>query len=198
MLYGGGAFGQVHFKLAAGYSWAKLHTTRAVALPTPETARASYSGTVVTGTGELSYDLPLGPVSALPFASAQVMHVTTNNATETGGIAALSIASNSDNFQSATAGLRIVSTGEGAIAFRASAGFQRAFGNRVGKVQASFAGATSSFNTFGAPQSRNAAVVDLDVFARLGETARIGIGYSGLIGDQGHDHAGKVTFALGL
>lgn len=59
-------------------------------------------------------------------------------------------------------------------------------------------GLGSRFTVAGAPQSRNAAFLQLEGSFGLSENASIGLSYDGIYGDNSQDHAGVVRLRIGF
>lgn len=184
----------------AGVSVAGARSTGARAITLPgftQSLQGRTTGTTYQVFGELAYDLAGSSKARIePFARLTYVQADMNALTETNGVAALSAAKQSLDLAVTNLGLR-VGTGLGEkVSVNASAAWQRTSGAR----EATTIIGIPAVGQNGAIQSvaldPDAALLQADIGFNLSDSARINVGYSGLIGKNNSDHAGRATLSF--
>ncbi|MCD1632627.1 autotransporter domain-containing protein [Martelella mediterranea] len=208
-VYGGGEWQGFGLSAGAAYGWSTVDTARTAAFP----GFSEYlSGSTDAGTaqifGEASYQFDMGAATLQPFANLAYVNLHTDGYSETGGAAALSVASGDTDTTFSTLGLRAstdfdISNG-GSASLSGMIGWRHAFGTTVPNAANSFAGGMP-FVVDGAPIAENAAVVeagldfDLGAFGKDGKgRAALGVFYAGQFGDGSSDNSvqGRLTLTF--
>lgn len=202
-LYAGGALGAFNLRTGAAAAWHSLASTRTVAFAgfsDRDTARyGAWTGQVF---GEVGYGMALGTMALEPFAGIAGAFRHTDAFTETGGLSALSAASNDQSVGYSTLGLRaatsIAQDNGLTMVPHASAAWQHAFGNVTPAAGFAFLAGGSPFTIAGVPIARNTALLDagLDIAIRPGFT--VGAVWVGQFGNGLRDNAvkGRLTVAF--
>lgn len=195
--YAGGMVGDFALRGGAAWTWNAIDATRNVVFPGFfETETASYNGNVGQLFAELAYPLAYGNSAIEPFAGLAWVHLGTDSFTESGGTAALSAASSSDNVGFSTLGLRAASTmpvNGMLVTPRASFAWQYAFGDTTPDLALAFASSGASFGILGVPLARNSALIEAGVDMELGPQTRFGISYVGQLASDLQDNGVQAT-----
>jgi len=185
----------------AGVSVAGARTNGARAITLPgfaQTLQGRTIGTTYQVFGELAYDLAGGANARIePFARLTYVQADMQSLNETGAIAALAAPKQSYDIAVTNLGLRVGTvTAGGKVSMNASAAWQRTSGAR----EATTAIGIPVVGQLGQIQSvamdPDAALLQADIGFNLSDTARINVGYSGLIGRNNDDHGGRATLSF--
>lgn len=114
---------------------------------------------------------------------------------EKGGKAALSGEKINEDAVISTLGLRFETARSGSFSVRGMAGWQRNWGDVDPVGRHRFEGG-DVFEVLGAAQSENAAVARLEARWRLTPRIGFGVGYGGVLGSDGVDHAVTGVFRV--
>ncbi|MFT9256643.1 MAG: autotransporter domain-containing protein [Acetobacter sp.] len=180
--YAGTHWGRLGLRLGVTYSFNRLSTTRAVALPGYTTRlNANYNGGTTQAYGDLGYRLDMGRVSAEPFANVAWVGVRTGRFSEHGSSAALSDNTSITGASFATFGTRLaahVRTGGVMLAPEATLAYRHGFGTLLPTAHQSFDGG-SVFEVSGTPVTQDVALVKTGIRARLTDRLDLGADYVG-------------------
>ncbi len=196
--YVGVDMGGLRLRAGGGYGWSEVSTERNVAFGTfSDTLAANYDGSVTFGFVEAGFPLDMGDGMLEPYAGFTFGEANTDGFTETGGSAALRIASGIENSSTAVAGIRFGTDEDNAFQLRANAGYQHGLNDLEPLATANFS-TGSSFTVAGAPQSRSSGFLQAEASFQLGENSSVGVSYDGIYGSNTQDHAGVVRVTIGF
>ncbi len=199
LAYVGAESGKARFKLGAGYAWGDVTTARTVNFGRfTDRLTADYDAKLFQAFAELGYRLPLGGGYVEPMANVIYIDTTTDAFTENGGLAALSAEKRSENTTLSTLGARFSTAQSGIFSLNGMVGWQHGFGKLTPSSVLNFANfaGSDSFTIAGAPQSRDAAVMQVEAKLDAGSNMSVGLGYDGILGTAGHDHAAKISVRM--
>lgn len=200
-VYGGNSWaagkGSVNFLVGAAYTRHDINTRRGVTVGGNQTLKADYDANAVRLFTEVGYALPVGQASVIePYLGVAWLNQRAKGFSESGGPAALSGESRTDNVTTTTLGLRgktVLDVGGKQATLSAGLGWRRAAGDVNPTRQLAFVqGNGAAFKVEGAPIAKNAAVVDLGAEMAVGKNAAMGLGYSGQFGQGNSDSAGTL------
>ena len=206
--YGGtsidGGQGAIDVRLGAAQTWHGVDSERRVVVGRiSETLTGDTDARTTQVFGEVGYGLdietPAGPLAVEPFTNLAYVHHHADGISETGGEAALSSASSSENLGFSTAGIRAnktVPVDEGIqVTVSGEAGWQRAFGDVSPDVDVAFGGG-KRFSVSGPAMPRNSAIVGLGVDVMFDEqNISLGAKYGGRFSNRtsGHDVTARLN-----
>lgn len=204
--YGAGTFGAIGLRAGAAYSRHDVRTNRIVAFRGfADAPHAGYGAGTAQFFGEAAYRLELDRTRAEVFADAAHVGVGNDGFTESGGAAALSVASSTEWATFTTLGTRlrstIWSTEEWGAAVRGSLGWQHGF-NVAGAVSSmafatrSFASSAAPFPIAGASVASDALLIEAGLEGLLAGDMRLSLGYSSRLAAEAGAHAVKGDFIL--
>ncbi|PVB60960.1 autotransporter domain-containing protein [Labrenzia sp. 011] len=190
--YAGNRFGALGLHLGAGYAWHDVSTTRNVSAGTlKNTLSAGYAASTAHVFGELGYMFDAAFARLEPFAGAALIHQHSDGFTETGGAAALTVASTSQTLGTTTLGLRAEAQIAANDTFNASLtgslGWRHAIGDLDTASTMQFSGG-DAFDISGTPLDRDAALIEAGLNVRFGDTISASLGYNGELGETARDH----------
>jgi outer membrane autotransporter protein len=194
-LYGGTQIDALGLRAGVAYAWHDISTEREAL---GDDLDADYDAGTVQVFGEAGYIVDLDTLRLEPFANAAYVSTRTDDFEESGGPAALSSDSETNDNTFTTLGLRAavdITTGEMPASFRAMAGWRHAFGDVRPETTFAFEG-SEDFVIAGAPIARDAAVLEAGFDVALSPDATFGIAYSGEIGNDAEDHGLNATLAV--
>ncbi len=196
LIYAGANYGALRLSLGAGYAHVSARTDRSAAFAGfTDRLRARYGGTILQGFGEIGYRVALGGGTVEPFARVAVVDLRTDAFAESGGAAALRGDATNETRTTTTLGLHLATPVAGKLSVDARIGWQHAFGAPVPVDTLRLAGG-SGFGIAGVPYSREAGVMEGGFTFQASPGLAFWARYSGMIGDQGHDHAVKGSVSL--
>ncbi len=202
IVYGGKAFdagaGKLNLLLGAAYTWHDIDSKRRIAVGgLDQTLRADYGASTTQLFTELGYALPAGPSLTLePYAGLAWANLRSRAFQESGGSAALSGASQTNQTTTSTLGLRgrqALTLGEFQGGLSAGAGWRHAFGDVNPTSRLAF-DAGNAFTVAGAPIARNAAVLEAGLDAQVGRRATVSLSYAGQFGSGNQDHSATLAW----
>ena len=198
--YGGWALGALNLRAGAAYGWHSIETNRIIALPgVAERASGRYDGGTGQVFGEAGYGFALGAVAVEPFAGGAWVHVSTDAASENGGIAALNVAGKTFEVGYSTLGIRAASMiplgYDMVLVPRASAAWQHAFSDVTPTAALAFQSTGASFVVAGVPIARDSLLAEAALDLYVGRNAMFGLSYVGQIARNVEDHAAKGKFS---
>jgi T5SS/PEP-CTERM-associated repeat protein len=195
-VYGGTAWGDTNLSLGLGYTRHQVSTTRSVDFGgLTNTLDADYGAGTGQIFGELSHDFDLGGYELTPFGEVAYVVRSTDGFAETGGPAALNVASSVQHGAFTTIGSRasttILAGDDTPVALEAGLGWRHAFVDQVNLTNSFGSGPT--FSVAGAPLLRDALVLEAAISADLSANAAIGLSYDGQFSTAGQTHSLKAT-----
>lgn len=194
--YIGAQAGLFRVKAGVGYAWGDIETTRNVAFTGfNDTLTAEYDASLFQAFAEAGIHLPLGGGYIEPMAQIAFLRAKTDGFSEAGGLAALTAQDEVEKSTISTIGARFSTAQSGNFSVGGLIGWQHSYGSLNPMTNLSFAD-SDSFRLAGVPQSRNAAVANVEARFQLSPGASIGIGYDGVLGTASQDHAAKATFRI--
>jgi outer membrane autotransporter protein len=131
-----------------------------------------------------------------PFARLTYAQADMSALTETNGIAALSAAKQSYDLAIANLGLRVGTNLGDRVNLNASAAWQRTSGAREAMTIIGIPAVGQNGAIQSVALDPDAALLQADIGFNLSDRARINVGYSGLIGKNNSDHAGRATLSF--
>jgi autotransporter-associated beta strand protein len=196
-VYGGGEFGNTRLSFGADYTRHNIDATRQVAFPGfDETLSASYAANTAQGFAQISQLFDLYATSLTPYASVDYVANGTDAYTETGGVAAVSTASNVIDATFTTLGVNasqdfvvgdsMLLTADGGL------GWRHAFADTASATN-SLAGGTS-FTVLGAPMASDMVVVDAGLNLDVSAATTLNLNYAGQFGVGTQTHGLKATW----
>jgi outer membrane autotransporter protein len=197
--YAGANLGPFSLRSGATYSLHTIDTTRNVIFPGFfDQTTAHFHGDTAQVFGEMGHGVALGPLAVEPFAGLAYVHLRTGGFLETGGLAALSGTSNTENVGYSSLGARaasVVMLANGtALVPRASVAWQHAFSDVTPTAGLAFQSTGVAFSVAGVPIARDSALVEAGTDLRFSPNAKVGIAYTGALAAHAQTHAVKGGF----
>jgi outer membrane autotransporter protein len=198
--YAARSFGAFNLRSGVDLAWNDISASRTIAFPGfADATRAHYGAGEAQIFAEVGYGLTFGPVAFEPFAGLAFLHLHTNGFAETGGIAALTGASNDENVGWSTLGARAATTymlANGmAVTPRASLAWQHAIGDVTPSAALALPSIGTGFTVLGVPIARDAALVSAGMDVRVTRQASVGIAYAGELAPNAQDHSVRGMFS---
>jgi autotransporter-associated beta strand protein len=188
LAYAGGDMGPLSLKVGGSYSFDSVDSTRTVNLMPAQTLTASYNARAAQAFAELGAD-----IGALePFAGVNFINLATDGFTETGGSAALTVASSNQNLTYSTVGLRL-NADMGGVALSGMAGWRHAFGDTTPTSSVTIDTPPVGYTVEGVPIAADAFVAQAGISAALGPSTTVGVAYTGQIASGSQDQGAKAT-----
>ncbi|MEJ2037107.1 MAG: autotransporter outer membrane beta-barrel domain-containing protein, partial [Maritimibacter sp.] len=195
-IYGGAEMGATGIRFGANYTMHQISSSRQVNIGGfSDHLTASYTGGTAQIFGELSYGFDMAGATITPFAGAAYLYDWTDGFTETGGAAALSVASASNTALITTLGATVeheLNLNGQTATLSGTLGWRHAFG-ATPSIAASFAGG-NEFSIAGTPIAGDALLLGAGVRFEMETGAMLDLSYSGEIGSTSSDH--KLAAAL--
>ena len=198
-LYGGAEAGAWGLGFGAIYNGHAVDTSRTVSFTnySPERLSARYDARSWQLFAEAGHEVQVGGLMLEPFAGVSHTNLTTDDFSETGGDAALTSSSDTDNTTFTTLGLRSAMVLLDTVHVRGMAGWRHAFGDTDPSSTHTLSG-SPAFTVTGAPTTEDALIAEFGIEASLSDNAFLGVAYKGQYGDGAAAHgvnAGlRVTF----
>jgi outer membrane autotransporter protein len=197
--YAAANFGSFNLRSGVAGTFNAIDTSRMVAFPGfSENEHARFNGYTGQAFGELGYGMAFNHVAIEPFAGLAYVLVNTGAFQESGGLAALSGSSATENIGYSSLGLRTATIwmlpGGTALVPHLSAQWQHAFGDVMPTVAVSFQSTGAGFSTAGLPIAADAAVTEAGIDWRITPRMKFGIAYQGEFAQNAQTHAGTATF----
>lgn len=201
ILYSGRSFeagsGKINFTAGLAYTWHDIDSKRNInAAGERQELKADYSASTGQIFTDVGYAIPLTDrVTLEPFFGADFSDLRTRGFSESGGDAALSGKSSTNNVGTTTLGLRAQTTfdvKETAGRLRGMLGWRHAYGDVNPEATMSFDG-SQPFTVAGNPLARDAAVLELGVDLAMSKNATLGLAYAGQFGDGNRQNTGTVN-----
>ena len=195
--YAGYHQGALSARLGAGYTSRSITTNRTVTFTGyNDRLTADYNIRLAQAFGEVGYELQGPGLTVEPYANLTYLNVREGQAAESGGAAALTLPSGTQQFVQTTLGARLATSlvlGRTPLSLGATAGWRHVEGDDLSNgATASFVNAPG-FEVDGPPIARDAALVEAKIAAGIGDNLSVDISYSGVIGNNFADHGVKAT-----
>ena len=200
LAYAGGGWGALRARVGASYSWLDVSGKRTVAfLGVDDALSGDYDAKSASAFGEVSYVVPLGTVTAEPFAGVTHVHLSSDAFTETGSaLTALGVTDRTHDITYTTLGVRLGA----AVPFnattmlspRVSAAWLRSYGD-VDATSRNILSTGQAFSVAGLPTTRDTLRLEGGVQANIMPGGSIGATYVGNIGDRWDDHGVRIGFS---
>lgn len=189
-------------RLGVAYSWHDIDTKRDVEVGAyNDRLKAKYKARSAQVFGEVGYAIDAGGIALEPFAGLAYVKYDSDTAHEKGGAGRLEGSVDQDVTYSTLglrAGKRIELANGTAITPRASLGWRHAFGDTKPDADLRFIEGGAGFSASGVPIAKDAAVVEAGLDLAVGESGKLGIGYSGQLSNDARDHGVTVSFSMGF
>ncbi|QFR34477.1 autotransporter domain-containing protein [Ancylobacter sp. TS-1] len=184
--YAGRQWGALALRTGLAYVWQDVSSSRTVSLPDlAETLKADYTAGTFQAFGELGYSVETGFAVLEPFANLAYVSLHTGGFSETGGSAALTVASENTDTAFSTLGVRLareIAFGSLEATLRGTLGWRHAFGDVTPELTQSYFG-SAPFTVTGVPIAEDAALVEAGFDLAMSPAATLGIAYAGQFGD---------------
>lgn len=200
-LYGGNSWaageGKVNFMAGASYTRHDVDSRRHVNVGGNQTLKADYHVNTTQLFTELGYAMPVGQASEVePYLGVAWLNQRAKGFAESGGAAALSSDSQTDDVTMFTLGLRgktTIEAGKNTATLFAGLGWRHAAGDVESSRSMRFIqGNGASFKVAGSPIAKNAALVDLGAEMAIGKQAAMGLSYNGQFGNGNTENTGSL------
>ena len=198
-LYGGAEAGAWGLGFGVIHNWHAADTSRTVSFTnySPERLSARYDARSWQLFAEAGHKVQVGGLMLEPFAGVSHTNLATDDFSETGGDAALTSSSDTDNTTFTTLGMHGAMVLLDTVHVRGMAGWRHAFGDTEPSSTATLS-SSSAFTVTGAPTAEDALVAEFGIEAGLSDNAFLGVAYKGRYSDGAAAHgfnAGlRVTF----
>jgi len=197
LVYAGGMLGPIALRSSLGYAWVENDVRRTVRIGNfADRLTSRYDGNVIHGQVEAGISGAMFGGTVEPFAGVEYYRVRTDGFTEAGGDAALAGGVRTQAFALSTVGVRGVTPIVDGLSARSRIGWQHALNDPYPDATLRFASGTTPFTVIGAPLSRDAAAVAIDLAWTPIERLTITSGYAGMIGGRGDDSTFRIMAAL--
>ncbi|WP_415842709.1 autotransporter domain-containing protein [Pseudomonas reidholzensis] len=189
-------------RLGAGYTWHEIDTKRDVqAGAYDDRLKAKYKARSAQVFGEVGYAIDVGGVAVEPFAGLAYVNYDSDTGREKGGAGRLAASVEQDvtfSTLGVRAGKRIKLDNGSEVTPRLSVGWRHAFGDTKPNADVNFVEGGAGFSVEGVPIARDAAVVEAGVDLSVGESGKLGLGYSGQLSSESRDHGVVLSFSMGF
>ena len=188
-LYGGAEAGAWGLGFGAIHNWHAVDTSRTVSFTnySPERLSARYDARSWQFFAEAGHKVQVGGLMLEPFAGVSHTNLATDGFSESGGDAALTSSSDTDNTTFTTLGLRSAMVLLDTVHVRGMAGWRYAFGDTDPSSTHTLSG-RSAFTATGAPTAEDALIAEFGIEASLSDNAFLGVAYKGQYGDGAAAH----------
>ncbi|WP_187326995.1 autotransporter domain-containing protein [Martelella lutilitoris] len=197
--YGSTQAGPFNLSLGGSFGHHAISTKRTVPfVGLSEQLNADYDAQTLQAFAETGWRFGDEAGYVQPFAAASYVNLKTDGFSETGGMAALHAASQTQDLWTTTLGLRAgrdIMLGETAARLSGHAGWQHAYGDLNGISVMAFDGG-SSFGISGVPTARDAALLGVGLSFDLSNEANLSLGYDGQLAEGVQDHNFNMRFDL--
>ncbi|MGH6763603.1 MAG: autotransporter outer membrane beta-barrel domain-containing protein [Phyllobacterium sp.] len=198
-LYGGTQWGNLGFRSGLAYSWHRIETGRSAVFDGfADHLNADYRAGTFQAFGELGYRIDTPALSLEPFANLAYVSLRSDGFTEKGGIAALSVNSETTNTTFTTLGLRAAASvilGSVDTTVRGTIGWKHAFNDTTPLSSNAFA-TGGVFTVAGAPIARDSALIEAGLDMAITPAATLGLAYNGQIASDARQHGFKANLGV--
>jgi outer membrane autotransporter protein len=182
---------------SAVYSNYDLDTNRSVSFGSfSDTLSASYDASTFALSGEVSRSFETSNVTFMPFAGLSYTKLSTSSISETGGAAALSSGSSTQELGATTLGLRAshqIEIGtDTSVRLQGSAGWQQRFGDIASQADLALAG-QPTFSVRGVNTPRHVAMLSAGIELDLGDNTKLMLDYNGEIARRSQGHRAEMN-----
>jgi uncharacterized protein with beta-barrel porin domain len=179
-----------------GYSSNDISARRSVTFPGfTDSLRSTRDGHTVQAFGEIGYRVPLRSLTVEPIASVTQVWSHAGKFTEAGGSAALSGESESLNFTTTVAGLRLATAHAGPFRLSGLLGWKHRFGDRTPSGRLAFQSG-APFDITAAGLAKDAAIVDAEASLTVSRGVSLAAAYRGEFGDRSEDNMVRGTLTI--
>ncbi|WP_109126351.1 autotransporter-associated beta strand repeat-containing protein [Dyella sp. C11] len=196
-LYGDVSWGAFALRGGVAYAWQQVNSHRNLAFGNLTDALSDrYDAHVAQGFVEGGYRFQVTPGQQVePFLNLAHVQVQTDASREASGIAALTVASQSDAVNIATLGVRDTwSLGRtGGLNAHIGIGWQQAWGDVTPVSTVRFTSGSDSFDIAGTPVARHAGVIDGGLSFAVARNAFVDASYIGRFGDGAKDQGARLS-----
>jgi outer membrane autotransporter protein len=200
-IYGGYRQEGSGFAVGVGGSIASSNADGSRAITAPGLAQALTSnvdGTSYQVFGEIAFDLVAAENTRIePFARAAYAKVDSKAFAETGGIAGVTGIGQSSDATLTTLGMRAAFT-TGMATLSGSAGWQRTTGDRNAASILVIPGVNTPYSVSTVSLDKDAVALEAQASFSLSQKITLGVGYSGVIGDNNTNHGARATLTVGF
>jgi len=188
-LYAGFRGEQAWINGGASYADYEVDTRREPGAGTvwEQTLSSRHDAHSVQAFAEGGWDIPLSALTLSPYLAVAYTRLSSEAATETGGTAALSVASSKDEVWTTTAGIRAawdISGGQtDGARLEAGLAWQNAAGELRADSRNRFVAGSDSFTVSGLPLARNVGIAELGVSLNTSDNSRLSMSAQGRAGD---------------
>ncbi len=197
--YASANFGSLNLRSGAVGTFNSIDTSRTVAFPGfSEHTSARFDAYTGQAFGELGYGMAFDHVAIEPLAGLAYVLVNTGSFQESGGLAALSGSSATENIGYSTLGMRAATIWmlpDGtALVPHLAAQWQHAFGDVTPTVAVAFQSTGAGFSVAGVPIASDAALTEAGIDWRITPQIKLGIAYQGELAVHAQTHTGTASF----
>jgi outer membrane autotransporter protein len=197
--YAGGQIGAFGLRFGANYALHDLSTSRHVSAGTfRNTLRTDSMASTAQVFGEIGYSFDNGGTRFEPFAGLALVHQRSGAFTETGGAAALSVASASQTLGVTTIGLRVERQMAAGESYTTSLGGSLGWSHMIGDLEPSSSMRFSLGNAFtisGVPLARDTAQIKAGLGLNFEDGAIFNLDYQGELGTRTQSHGVAARFS---
>ncbi|MCR9136708.1 MAG: autotransporter domain-containing protein [Alphaproteobacteria bacterium] len=193
-LYGGAETGASGISFGGLYNWHSIDTSRTASFAGfSQNLSANYNAQSWQLFAEARHRLQVRDLTVEPFAGISHVSLDTDGFSETGGVAALTVASDTLHTTFTTIGLRTSMDLRDKVRTRGMVGWRHTFGDTDPISTVTLSG-SSPFNVSGAPIAQDALVTDFGFEVDVSDKATFDLGYSGQYGDGTTAHGFNASF----
>ena len=200
-IYGSTSFGAFALRGGADYAWQDVDSTRHIAFGNySDFVSADYHARTAQAFIEGGYRIDVSQSQQLePFLNLARVQLQTDGANEGGGTAALDVAGDHTDVNTATLGLRdtwLIDSAAGGIHAYASLGFQQGWGDLTPTTSMRFATGSDSFAISGVPVAQHALAANAGLSFPLARNATVDASYLGQFASHAQDQAVRVSLQV--
>lgn len=194
--YGGNQWGPLGFRAGVVYTGSSLDGKRAVNYGnTNEMLNSDYHAHSTQVFADVGYQIDLAPATIEPFVNLSHVNLRTKGYSETGGDAALEVASNTTNTTFSTFGVRTAvpfTIGSASANLKGTLGWRHAYGDITPVATQSIAGGV--FTVDGIAIAKNTALIETGLDFQISPVATAGLSYVGQYGSGIRENGVNATF----
>ncbi|MDO5641142.1 MAG: autotransporter outer membrane beta-barrel domain-containing protein, partial [Paracoccus sp. (in: a-proteobacteria)] len=195
-LYAGTMSGPVALRGGLGFSSYDIESTRSIGIPgAAQVLSGDYDASAMHVFAEAGYQITTTQAEVEPYLNLTHIRAKRDAFTETGGNAALNVASETSRTSFATLGVRASAELAPSLKGYGNLGWRHAFGDVSPSLTANFDG-SDAFTVFGAPVARNAAVIEAGIGYQMSPLSTLSVSYSGQISSDARNHNIGAQFAM--
>jgi len=200
-IYGSTSFGAFALRGGADYAWQDVDSTRRIGFDTyTDRLSADYHARTAQAFVEGGYRIDVSQSQQLePFLNLARVQLQTDGVHESGGAAALDVAGDHTDVNTATLGLRdtwLIDSAAGGIRTYASLGFQQGWGDLTPTTSMRFASGSDSFAISGVPVAQHALAANVGLSFPIARNATVDASYLGQFASHAQDQAVRVSLQV--